>query len=45
MYSNGFINIMTYMHNINISLESNSVNDDDVIDLITLCVYFFVEQI
>ncbi|SHL63363.1 hypothetical protein SAMN05443543_103197 [Flavobacterium flevense] len=36
MYSNGFINMMTYTHTINTSPESNNVNDDDAIDLITL---------
>ena len=40
MYSNGFINMMIYTHTINTSLESNNVNDDDAIDLITYTVKF-----
>jgi hypothetical protein len=35
MYSNGFLNMMIYMHIINTSLESNNENDDDAIELIT----------
>ncbi len=35
MYSNGFLNMMIYMHTINTSLESNNENDDDVIELKT----------
>ena len=35
MCSNGFINMMIYMHTINTSLESNNENDDDAIELIT----------
>ncbi len=40
MYSNGFLNMMTYIHTINTSLESNNENDDDVIELITLFIKF-----
>ena len=36
MYSNGFLNMMIYMHTINTSPESNNENDDDVIDLKSL---------
>jgi hypothetical protein len=36
MYSNGFFKYVTYTHIINTSLESNTVNDDDVIELYTL---------
>jgi hypothetical protein len=40
MYSNGFLNMMIYMHTINTSLESNNENDDDAIELITYYVIF-----
>ncbi len=40
MYSNGFFNMMIYTHTINTSLESNNVNDDDAIDLITYTIKF-----
>lgn len=32
--------MMIYKHTINTSLESNNVNDDDVIELRTLILYF-----
>ncbi len=41
MYSNGFLNMMTYIHTINTSLESNNENDGDVIELITLFYEFY----
>lgn len=43
MYSNGFLNMMIYMHTINTSLESNNENDDDVIVLLTCVLFFFAK--
>jgi hypothetical protein len=35
MYSNGFLEYDLYIHIINTSLESNTENDGDAIELIT----------
>lgn len=40
MYSNGFLNMMIYIHTINTSLENNNENDDDVIECRTLILFF-----